>query len=105
VIIESGIHGLKHKIINHSAGVYVHGDITTTGIESAFSLLKGGIVGSWHKVSAKHLSAYVDGTPSRFNNRYHPYLFRNTLTKLLEAPILEHKKAYSGDVIPLGMRR
>jgi uncharacterized protein (DUF433 family) len=33
----------KHETINHSAGIYVDGDITTNGIESAFSLLKRGI--------------------------------------------------------------
>ena len=41
--------------MNHKDGIYVNGDITTNGIESAFSLLKRGIIGSWHKVSAKHL--------------------------------------------------
>ena len=89
---DSGIHGLAHKTVNHHAGVYVDGDITTNGIESAFSLLKRGIVGSWHKVSAKHLAAYLDEMTFRFNNRKNPYLFRDTLTKLLEAPVLEYKK-------------
>ena len=50
-MIEAGIHGKKHETVNHSEGVYVDGDITTNGIESAFSLLKRGIIGSWHKVS------------------------------------------------------
>ncbi len=91
-LIESGINGKKHKTIKHSNGVYVDGDITTNGIESAFSLLKRGIIGSWHKVSAKHLSAYLDEMTFRFNNRDNPYLFRDTLLKLLEAPVLEYKK-------------
>jgi hypothetical protein len=72
--------------------IYVDGDITTNGIESAFSLLKRGIIGSWHKVSAKHLAAYLDEMTFRFNNRDNPYLFRDTLTKLIEAPVLEYKK-------------
>jgi transposase-like protein len=82
----------EHKAINHSSGVYVEGDITTNGIESAFSLLKRGIVGTWHKLSAKHLSAYLDEITFRFNNRDNPYLFRDTLIKLIEAPVLEYKK-------------
>jgi transposase-like protein len=82
----------KHKTINHSSGVYVDGDITTNGIESAFSLLKRGIIGTWHKVSAKHLAAYLDEMTFRFNNRNNPYLFRDTLLKLLEAPVLEYRK-------------
>jgi transposase-like protein len=85
----------KHKTVNHSAGVYVDGDITTNGIESAFSLLKRGIIGSWHKVSAKHLSAYLDEMTFRFNNRDNLYLFRDTLMKLIEAPVLEYKKLTS----------
>jgi hypothetical protein len=78
--------------VNHSAGIYVDGAITTNGIESAFSLLKRGIIGSWHKVSAKHLTAYLDEMTFRFNNRENPYLFRDTIIKLLEAPVLEYKK-------------
>ncbi len=85
---ERGIHGT----ICHHDGVYVDGDITTNGIESAFSLLKRGIIGSWHKVSAKHLSAYLDEMTFRFNNRDNPFLFRDTLMKLLSAQVLEYKK-------------
>jgi transposase-like protein len=81
----------KHKTIRHKDHVYVNGNITTNGIESAFSLLKRGIVGSWHKVSAKHLSAYLDEMTFRFNNRNNPYLFRDTMMKLVKAPVLEYK--------------
>jgi transposase-like protein len=88
----AGHSSAKHKTVNHSAGVYVDGDITTNGIESAFSLLKRGIIGSWHKVSAKHLAAYLDEMTFRFSNRSNPYLFRDTLMKLIEAPVLEYKK-------------
>jgi hypothetical protein len=45
-------------------------------------------VGHW----PKHLSAYLDEMTSRFNNRSNPYLFRDTLMKLIEAPVLEYKK-------------
>jgi hypothetical protein len=36
-------------------------------VESAFSLVKRGIMGSWHKISAKHLPAYLDEMTFRFN--------------------------------------
>jgi len=88
----AGVSRDKHKAINHSKGLYVDGDITTNGIESAFSLLKRGIVGTWHKISAKHLSAYLDEMTFRFNNRDNPFLFRDTMMKLIEAPVLEYKK-------------
>jgi hypothetical protein len=54
--------------------------------------LKRGINDSWHKVSAKHLPAYLDEMTFRFNNRDNPFLFRDILMKLLEAPVLEYKK-------------
>ena len=91
-IVKAGLEDTPHMTVNHSAGIYVDGDITTNGIESAFSLLKRGIIGSWHKVSAKHLSAYLDEMTFRFNNRANPFLFRDTLMKLIEAPVLEYKK-------------
>jgi transposase-like protein len=80
----------KHKTINHSKE-YAHGDVHTNTVESAFSLLKRGIVGTWHKVSAKHLPAYLDEMCFRFNNRKNPYLFRDTMLKLIGSPNLEYK--------------
>ncbi len=50
----------------------------TNGIESAFSLLKRGIIGSWHKVSAKHLSAYLDEMTFKIQQPRKPYLFPDT---------------------------
>src|SRR5581483_9244875 len=81
----------KHQTVNHSAGEYVRGDIYTNTVESAFSLLKRGIVGSWHKVSVKHLPAYLDEMTWRFNNRKNPYLFRDTILKLIASDNMEYK--------------
>jgi transposase-like protein len=91
-MMKAGIHGSQHKTIKHKDRIYVDGDITTNAVESAFSLLKRGIIGSWHRVSSKHLPAYLDEMTFRFNNRENPYLFRDTLLKLIEAPVLEYKK-------------
>ncbi len=82
----------EHKTIKHKDGIYAIGDLHTNTIESAFSPLKRGIIGSWHKVSATHLSAYLDEMMFRFNNRSNPYLFRDTLMKLVESPVSEYKK-------------
>jgi transposase-like protein len=81
----------KHRTINHSRH-YAHGDVHTNTVESAFSLLKRGIVGTWHKVDAKHLPAYLDEMCFRFNNRKNPYLFRDTILKLIQTPNLEYKE-------------
>jgi transposase-like protein len=89
---QSGIPNLKHRTVNHSAGEYVDGDITTNGIESAFSLLKRGIVGSWHKVSAKHLSAYLDEMTFRFNRRNSKTIFLETLQHMITADPLSYER-------------
>jgi hypothetical protein len=44
-------------------------DIHTNTIESAFSLLKRGILGSFHQVSIKHLPRYLSEFEYRFNRR------------------------------------
>jgi hypothetical protein len=90
--LKAGFEDTLHMTVNHHNGIYVDGDITTNGIESAVSLRKRGIIGPWHKVSAKHLPAYLDELTFRFNNRSNPYLFRATLLKLLKAPVLEYKR-------------
>jgi len=87
----SKIEKKKHRTVCHSKE-YVAGDVHTNTVESAFSLLKRGIVGTWHKVSAKHLPAYLDEMCFRFNNRKNPYLFRDTLIKLVQTPNLEYKE-------------
>jgi len=39
-------------MIKHKAKIYVDGDIFANTVESAFSLIKRGIIGTWHKISA-----------------------------------------------------
>jgi len=81
----------RHKTIQHKSHVYVMGDVHTNTVESAFSLLKRGIMGTWHKISVKHLPAYLDEMCFRFNNRKNPFLFGDTILKLIAAPNLEYK--------------
>ncbi len=78
----------KHKRINHSSKVYVEGEIHTNTVESAFSLLKRGIMGTWHKISAKHLESYLHEMTFRFNRRKNPDLFVDTLRHMVTAPVL-----------------
>jgi transposase-like protein len=91
-MIASKISGLKHKTIRHRDKVYVDGDIHTNTVESAFSLLKRGIIGSWHKISAKHLPAYLDEMTFRFNRRKSASLFLDTLRHMITAPVLTFEK-------------
>jgi transposase-like protein len=79
----------KHKKVNHSAKEYVRVEdgfcVTTNTVESAFSLLKRGIIGTWHKISAKHLQAYLEEMTFRFNRRNNSDLFLDTLRHMITA--------------------
>jgi len=81
----------KHKTINHSRE-YVVGDVHTNTVESAFSLLKRGIIGTWHRISAKHLAAYLDEMQFRFNRRKRADLFLDTLRHMVTAPVLTFER-------------
>lgn len=82
----------RHESVNHSAKEYVRGDVHTNGIESVWSLLDRSIIGAFHQVSAKHLDLYVDELEFRFNNRDNPYLFRDTIMRLLQTETLRFKE-------------
>jgi len=82
----------RHKTINHSSGAYVIGDIHTNTVESAFSLLKRGIAGTWHRISAKHLPSYLEEMEFRFNRRKRSDLFLDTLRHMVTAPTLTFEK-------------
>jgi transposase-like protein len=84
-IVKAGMPDVPHKTVNHSAEIYVDGDVTTNGIESAFSLLKRGILGSWHKDSVKQLPAYLEEMTFRFNRRGRSDLFVDTLRHMVTA--------------------
>ncbi len=91
-MIGAGVRGSKHKTIRHKSKVYVDGDIHTNTVESAFSLLKRGIMGSWHKISAKHLPAYLAEMEFRFNRRKNHNIFLDTLRHMITAPVLTFDK-------------
>jgi transposase-like protein len=83
----------KQQSIKRSPDAYVRYEngewVTTNATESAVSLFKRGIVGTWHRVSVKHLPAYLNEMTWRFNNRKNPFLFRDTITRMLNADNLE----------------
>lgn len=64
-----GKKGYAHKRVHHRAHVYVEGDAHTNTIEGFWSLMKRGISGVYHSVSAKYLQTYVDEYVFRYNNR------------------------------------
>jgi transposase len=60
----------QHHRINHSAGVYVVGDIHTNTVEGFWSLIKRGIGGVYHSVSHKFLQNYLDEYSFRYSHRH-----------------------------------
>ena len=59
----------RHEMVNHSIGEYVRGDAHTNTIEGYFSILKRGIVGTYHHVSQQHLKRYLAEFDFRYNER------------------------------------
>jgi transposase-like protein len=80
-----------HQAVDHSKREYVRGDVHTNTMESVWSLFKRSIIGSYHQLSVKHLDRYLHEFEFRFNNRNNPYLFRDTLLRLLNSSNLEYK--------------
>jgi transposase-like protein len=61
--------GFDHQVINHSAKVYVMGDVHTNTIDGFWSLVKNGIRGVYHHVSPEYLQTYVNEYSFRYNHR------------------------------------
>ncbi len=60
----------RHVTVKHSKREYARGRAHTNTVESFFALLKRGMVGSFHHVSAKHLNRYCDEFAFRWSQRH-----------------------------------
>ena len=58
-----------HEAVAHGVGEYVRGKAHTNGMESFWSMLKRGYVGTYHHMSVKHLDRYVNEFEGRHNAR------------------------------------
>jgi transposase len=74
---------LSHGVINHSAGVYVRGDIHTNTIEGFFGNLKTGMRGTYKHVSDRWIQSYLDEYAYRYNERFRGQrsMFENLLDR------------------------
>ena len=59
----------SHQTVNHTNKEYARGNVTTNTVEGFFSILKRGLIGTFHHVSPKHLGRYVDEFSFKYNNR------------------------------------
>ncbi len=64
-----------HEFVTHSRGEYIRGEVHTCTIDGFWPLLKRGIIGTFHNVSAKYLPLYVTEFEWRYNNRDTPDIF------------------------------
>jgi transposase-like protein len=58
-----------HEMVDHKCGEYVRGIVHTNNIESFWALLKRGVMGTYHNVSAKYLPLYLAEFQFRHNHR------------------------------------
>lgn len=75
-----------HRTVNHSRMWITPEGVHTNTIESAFSLLKRGLIGSFHRVTIKHLHRYLSEFEFRFNIRKDTDRFSTTLQRMLGIP-------------------
>jgi transposase-like protein len=73
--------GYEHRRIQHTERVYVSGAVHTQTIEGFWSLVKRGIGGTHHAVSAKHLQGYLNEYVFRYNHRKGADPFRVLLAR------------------------
>jgi transposase-like protein len=65
----------NHATVDHSKHQYVVGAVHTNTIEGFWSIFKRGVVGTFHKMSAKYMPLYVAEFQFRYNNRFNPDMF------------------------------
>jgi transposase-like protein len=88
----------RHEVINHIRE-YVRGKVHTNSVENFWSLLKRGVMGSYHKVSIRHLPRYLAEFTYRFNRREEQeQLFAETTRNLLRGERLPYKTLTASQV-------
>jgi transposase-like protein len=90
--------GYQHRRVNHSARVYVDGDVHTNTMEGFWALLKTGILGVHHSVGANHLQDYVNEYTFRYNHRKDTTPMFKTMTDLVGAV----RSGRYGEYAPVG---
>lgn len=82
---HTGYQGLKkvlpHETVNHGDGEYVRGNVHTANLDSFWSLLKRGVMGTFHNVSKTYLPLYLAEFSYRHNNRKNPNIFADVIAE------------------------
>jgi hypothetical protein len=73
--VYDGLTEYPRQSVMHSQDQYVIGAVHTHTIEGFWSIFKRGVVGTFHKMSAKYMPLYVAEFQFRYNNRSNPDMF------------------------------
>ena len=85
-------HDTRHETVRHSEEQWVVGDVHTNSVEGVWSLFKRSIVGTFHKMSTKHMDRYLEELEWRFNNRNNPRLFHDTLRRIMNTDNITYRE-------------
>ncbi len=69
-----------HQVVTHGRGEYVRGSVHTNNIENFWSLLKRGVIGTYHNVSKDYLPLYLNEFSYRHNHRNDADAFADLIT-------------------------
>lgn len=72
--------GFPHESVSHNRSEYVRGMVHTQTIDSFWSLLKRGVVGTFHQVSKDYLPLYLAEFSFRHNERRNPDIFEKLIS-------------------------
>lgn len=64
-----------HQAVAHSKGQYVRGTVHTNNLESFWSLIKRGVMGTYHNISKEYLPLYLAEFQFRHNHRENAHVF------------------------------
>ena len=92
--------------MKHSVGEYVKDvDVHTNGIESLWSMFKRGYIGTFHKMSPKHLDRYVAEFEHRQNLREEDTLVQmGVLVTQMGPKRLRYRDLIADNGLPSGAR-
>ena len=95
----------SHATVKHSVGEYVRGMAHTNGMESFWSMLKRAHMGTFHKLSPKHLDRYVQEFAGRHNVREQDTLAQlASVTDGMEGKRLTYERLIEANGLDSGAR-
>ncbi len=86
----------RHETVNHSKLEWVRGKLHTNIVENFWSLFKRGVIGSFHRISIKHLERYIAEFTYRHNYRDLD-LFRLVLAGLVGDKAVPYRKLVASE--------